>query len=59
MKYIELIEDTRGDLVDIVYYCSAMCFTLDTAKDAYGYGWPGEIETDYYIYCQRCEVLLS
>jgi len=58
MTYVEMVEDKHGDLVDIRYYCSPFCFEAETGRDAYGSAWPGGVETDYSVYCERCGSLM-
>ena len=57
MTYVNLIEDTRGDLVEIEHYCSTECFRQGTGKDAHGYRWPCPEQADYNQYCPTCGVL--
>ena len=54
MTYVEMIEDSQGDLVEIEYYCSAICYESDKGKSASGQAWPGGMETDYDVRCSRC-----
>ncbi len=52
MLHVNLVEDSKGDLVDIEYYCGALC-----ARDANvpePSAWPGGMETDYDQYCASC-----
>ena len=51
MTYINFIEDSRGDLVDLEYFCSAMCASDELV--ALG-GWPTLDDTDSDIYCTEC-----
>lgn len=53
-----MIEDIRGDLVDISYYCSSFCFERDTGELATGNWYPG-VETDYDIHCEGCGELIQ
>jgi hypothetical protein len=54
MTYVNMIEDKNGDLVDIEYYDSALCFTEATGREAYGNACPGGSETDYNVHCDNC-----
>ena len=58
MTYVDMIEDTNGDLVDQHWFCSSWCYNDSTGKDSYGHQWPGGSETDYNVYCHRCEDLM-
>ena len=58
MIHIEHIEDSRGDLIDVNYYCSGSCYTLGTGEDSSGHGWPCGSETDYDVCCHHCGTLL-
>jgi hypothetical protein len=57
MRYVDMIEDETGDLVDIAIYCSASCFTADTGRDSYGHGWPCPEQADYEQHCPTCGVV--
>lgn len=54
MTFVRLIEDTRGDLVEIEHYCSASCFVEATGKDAYGHRWPCPERADFPQHCPAC-----
>ncbi len=58
--HVEFIEDHPGDLVDVNYFCSGLCYTEVTKKPYAGHAWPGGSETDYDVYCanQACGELL-
>jgi hypothetical protein len=60
MTHVEMIEDDKGDLVDILYFCSAFCYESSQSTDghAYGHAWPGGMETDYDVHCHRCGDLM-
>lgn len=58
MIHVNMIEDTKGDLVDIEYFCDGACFTAHTGENYFGHGWPCGSETDYDVYCAHCETLL-
>ena len=58
MTYVDMIEDSNGDLVDIGYYDSAACFQEGTGREAYGHAWPGGMETDSDVYCETCHDLM-
>lgn len=53
MTYVTLVEDGQGDLADIIVYCGYFC-SDDNARE-----WPGGMETDYDVYCDRCNVLVK
>ena len=54
MTYVRMIEDCRGDLIEIEHYCSAQCFTEGTGEDAYGHRWPCPEQADYSQHCPTC-----
>jgi hypothetical protein len=56
--HADFIEDSTGDLVDIVYYCSGRCFTDETGIEAFGHAYPCGDETDYDVWCGHCGVHL-
>ena len=50
--HANMIEDERGDLVDILYYCSQACASEDDApQPSY---WPGGMELEYCVDCHVC-----
>ena len=49
--YIEQVEDSKGDLVDILYYCS-WCRPPEILP------WPCYDWPDYDVYCCKCEDLV-
>lgn len=51
--YVEYIEDSDGSLVDVYYYCSAVC-----ASDGAG-RIPVIEESDTCTYCQNCKDLMA
>lgn len=57
--HVTLIEDARGDLVDVLYYCDQSCAT--DAGDSDAQWWPGGMDTDYDLYCSNpeCELLIQ
>ena len=56
MTHVHMIEDTRGDLVDIRYACSALCAAdLGFPNPS---AWPGGMETDYAVHCENCGDLM-
>jgi len=56
MTHVQLIEDERGDLVDIRYACSALCAgDLEFPEPS---AWPGGMETDYDVLCESCGDLM-
>ena len=54
MRYVQMIEDDRGDLVDIEVYCSAQCWRDAGPGDPFGHAWPCPEETDYRQFCPQC-----
>ena len=58
MTHVELLEDARGNLVDIEYYCCATCYTIAKGQDAHGHAWPCGMETDHDVYCDNCGDLM-
>ena len=56
MIYVKFIEDTQGDVVEILYACSRHC--ADTNEFPEDSAWPGRIETDYDVYCSVCGNLM-
>lgn len=43
MRFVRCIEDAKGDLVELVYYCSALCFEAEDApelRELPGGAWP-------------------
>lgn len=49
--YIETIEDDKGDLVDILYYC-------EWHRPADVLPWPCYSWPDYDVYCTECGTLI-
>ena len=58
MTHINMIEDPRGNLVDVEYFCSALCYTNSTGNVAYGHAWPGGSETNSDVHCHNCSDLM-
>ena len=56
-RYVNMVEDNMGDLVDIEVYCSAQCFREGTGQDAYGHAWPCPEMTNYRQHCPTCETV--
>lgn len=56
MAYVNYIEDERGDLAEITFYCSQAC--ADDEYDEYAVPLVGRIETDYSTFCAHCDELL-
>lgn len=55
MANINIIEDTKGELIDLEYFCSDRC-----AKGSPNYnGWYGCVEIYTPEYCQNCETMLT
>ena len=57
MTYVKMVEDERGDLVDIKHYCSAWCYVDGEGESADGQLWPCPESADYPQYCPTCGVL--
>ena len=54
--HIHALEDSAGDIIDIVYFCSDYCHKTwcgDDANPDYA-GWDGCHETDYTVECACC-----
>lgn len=49
--YVEQIEDSKGDIVDILYYCA-----WHIPKGVLV--WPGFDWPDYDVHCAVCEMLI-
>lgn len=62
--HIRTVEDPRGDLVDVYYFCSEGCWgdsfgPLDESKAGLGGAAPcAEDECDGDVYCDACGVLM-
>jgi hypothetical protein len=54
--HLHYIEDERGELVDLVEYCSDAC-NRDHNRDAYQ-GWSGCHEAEHTTYCAACGVVI-
>ncbi len=54
MTYVRLIEDSRGDLVDIEHYCSTICWRDAGLGDPHGHAWPCPEQADYAQHCPSC-----
>lgn len=58
--HVTYIEDSEGDLVDLVYTCSVWCY--DEASSALGVvsggAAPGTDMPDYDVFCYSCGVLM-
>lgn len=57
MTYVRMIEDSRGDVVDIEHYCSVSCYQEGTGESAEGHLWPCPERADCPQYCPTCETL--
>jgi hypothetical protein len=57
MRYVAMIEDANGDLVEVHVYCSTTCFTEGTGNQAHGNAWPCPERADYDQYCPTCGAL--
>lgn len=53
--YLDLVEDSQGDLVDILYYCSFFCTPEDVRSKG---SWPCPDYPDYDIFCSGCGTLM-
>lgn len=58
MNYVLMVEDKRGDLIDLSVYCSSFCFERDTGTPATGHAWPCLEQADYDQYCEACGELI-
>lgn len=61
MTIVRLIEDARGDLVDVEHFCDQLCAadharTFNHPDDAAE--WPGGMEEDADQYCASCGTFL-
>jgi hypothetical protein len=54
MRYVNMIEDDRGDLVEIDIYCSSTCWRDAGLGDPFGHYWPCPEATDYAQHCPQC-----
>ena len=55
MSNINIIEDAKGDLEDLEYFCSDYC-----AQSSEHYaGWHGCVELYYQEFCQNCGKTLN
>lgn len=54
MTYVRMIEDARGDVVDIEHYCDALCYESGTGEKAFGHHWPCPEQADYDQHCPFC-----
>lgn len=54
------IEDARGDLVDIIPFCSDSCHRQwhQDASEPYE-GWNGAGESEFNEWCQQCGVIIG
>ena len=57
MLHVRMIEDTQGDLVNMEYYCSALCAREANVPEPSA--WPGGMETDYDQHCAQCGDLIA
>lgn len=57
MRYVEYIEDSSGDLVDIGIYCSADCFRDGTGLAPFGHYIPNPEMTDSRQCCPSCDIV--
>ena len=57
MTYVRMIEDARGDLVDIEHYCDAVCYRAGTGDDPFGHHWPCPESADYDQHCPYCSAV--
>ena len=54
MRYVDYIEDSQGDLVDIHIYCSADCWRAAGLGDPFGHYIPAPEKADYAQHCPQC-----
>jgi hypothetical protein len=55
MRYLNLIEDARGDLVEVEIYCSSDCWRDAGLGDPHGFAYPAPEQADYDQHCPHCE----
>ena len=56
MTYIKYIEDAKGDLVELEYFCSVFCAPAELVEAG---GSPTLGDSDCDIYCNKCEDLIQ
>jgi hypothetical protein len=54
LAYVVEVNDARGDLVDLLYYCYADAPTTNSYLEWPAYEWP-----DYCVSCEECSTLLN
>jgi hypothetical protein len=54
VTYVRMIEDAKGDLIDIEQYCSATCWRDAGFDDPNDARWPCPERTDYAQHCPAC-----
>lgn len=63
MRYLRNVEDENGDLVELVYYCSELCYAGETDPSIAalsGGAWPClDSELDAAEYCHGCGSVLG
>lgn len=59
MLYVNMIEDTKGNLVDIEYYCCEAHYIMGAAQSASVGAWPGGMETEDDQVCHHCQTLIA
>ena len=59
MIYVNMIEDKRGDLVDIEYFCSGHCAVQKHGPAMLDNAWPAMESKDYDIHCSQCDDLIQ
>ena len=57
--HAEFIEDSRGDIVDVHWYCNDLCYSDGTGQHAQGHAYPCGREANYNVYCHACARLVK
>jgi hypothetical protein len=58
MFHVYSVEDSNGDLIDQLWYCSYFCYRQAGHDDLVPTAWPGGQETDYDVHCVQCKDLM-
>lgn len=63
MRYLRSIEDSNGDLVEIVYYCSWLCFATEADPQIArlpGGAWPClDSDLTAAVHCRGCDASIG
>jgi hypothetical protein len=54
MAHVVLVEDSAGELVDVVHYCSNFCAQSNEHYD----GWYGCVDLEFSDTCASCGVFM-